>query len=87
MKNDQSLTVNLGSETGTTVLEILEAARRITGRPIPSKVSGRRSGDPALLTASSKLAMELLGWKAKHSNIDTLISTTWEVYKQVGIRA
>ena len=86
-KNDKSLTVNLGSETGTTVLEILEAARRITGRPIPSSVTGRRSGDAADLTASSKLARELLNWKADHSGIDTIIQSTWEVYKKTGIRA
>jgi len=85
-KNDSSLTVNLGSETGTTVLEILEAARRISKRPISSKISGRRSGDPSFITASSKLAAELLGWKAIHSDIDTLISTTWEVYKGISIR-
>ena len=85
--NDRSLTVNLGSETGTTVLEILETARRITGRPIPSIIAGRRSGDPASLTASSKLARELLGWKAEYSDIETLIRTTWEVYKKTGIRA
>jgi UDP-glucose 4-epimerase len=86
-KNGKSLTVNLGSETGTTVLEILEAARRITGRPIPSSVTGRRSGDTADLTASSKLARELLNWKADHSGIDTIIQSTWEVYKKTGIRA
>ena len=86
MKNDKSLTVNLGSETGTTVLEVLEAARRITGQPILSKITGRRDGDPGSMTASSKLAAKLLGWKAKRSDIDTLISTTWEVYKQTGIR-
>jgi UDP-glucose 4-epimerase len=86
-KNDKSLTVNLGSETDTTVLEVLEAARRISGRPIPSSVTGRRSGDPATLTASSKLARELLGWKAEHSGIDTIIQSTWEVYKKTGIRA
>ncbi len=86
-KNDRSLTVNLGSETGTTVLEVLEVARRITGRPIPSSVTGRRSGDPATLTASSKLARELLSWKADHSSIDTIIQSTWEVYKKTGIRA
>jgi len=85
-KNDKSLTVNLGSENGTTVLEILEAARRITGMPIPSSVTGRRSGDTASLTASSKLARELLGWKADHSGIDTIIKSTWEVYKKTGIR-
>jgi len=86
-KNDKSLTVNLGSETGTTVMEILEAARRISGRPIPSSVTGRRSGDTAVLTASSKLARELLGWKADRSGIDTIIQSTWEVYKKTGIRA
>jgi len=81
-KNERSLTVNLGSETGTTVMQILEAARRITGRPIPAAIAGRRSGDPASLTASAKAARELLGWQAKHSDIDTLIRSTWEVYKQ-----
>jgi len=86
-KNDRSLIVNLGSETGTTVLEILESARRITGKPIPSSIVARRSGDPAFLTASSKLARELLGWKAAYSDIGSIIKSTWEVYKKTGIRA
>ncbi|MCL2381488.1 MAG: UDP-glucose 4-epimerase GalE [Treponema sp.] len=81
-KKDMSLTVNLGSETGTTVMEILEAARRITGRPIPAVITGRRSGDPASLTASAKAARELLGWKAEHSCLDTLVRSTWGVYKR-----
>ena len=85
-KNDRSLTINLGSETGTTVLEILEAARRITGRPIPSTITGRRPGDPGTLTASSKLALELLGWKAEHSDIDTLLRSSWAVYNKAGVR-
>jgi UDP-glucose 4-epimerase len=83
-KTNESLTVNLGSETGATVLEILEAARRITGRPIPSIVQSRRAGDPASLTASSKLARESFGWKTEHSDMDTLIRTAWEVYKKQG---
>nr|AGS53364.1 UDP-glucose 4-epimerase [uncultured bacterium contig00018] len=82
VKNDKSLTVNLGSETGATVLEILEAARRITGRPIPASITGRRSGDSGILTASSNLARELLGWKPEHSGIDSIIRSTWEVYKK-----
>ncbi|GHV78904.1 UDP-glucose 4-epimerase GalE [Spirochaetia bacterium] len=80
-KNDKSITVNLGSETGISVLEIVEAARRITGKPIPATIVGRRAGDPAKLTASSKLAHELLNWTAKYSDLDTLIKTSWEVYK------
>ena len=85
-KNDKSLTVNLGSETGTTVLEILESARRITGQAIPSKIEARRPGDPGIIAASSALAHELLGWKAEHSDIDTMIGTMWEAYKKQKIK-
>ena len=80
-KNDKSLTVNLGTEKGTTVKEIVEAARRITGKPIPSEDVERRPGDPACLYATSKRAKELLGWEPKYSDVDTLVKTTWEVYK------
>lgn len=81
-KNDRSLIVNLGSEEGLSVLEIIEAARRITGRPIPSRIVARRPGDPARLVASSAKAHELLGWEARYSDIDSLVATTWEVYKK-----
>ena len=80
-KNDKSLTVNLGTEKGTTVKEIIDAARRITGKPIPSQDVERRPGDPACLYATSKRAKELLGWEPKYSDVDTLVKTTWEVYK------
>jgi UDP-glucose 4-epimerase len=81
-KNDKSITVNLGSEQGFSVTEVLETARKITDQPIPAKIAGRRSGDPAKLTASSALAFELLGWKAKYSDMETLIKTSWEVYER-----
>ncbi|MCX7949930.1 MAG: UDP-glucose 4-epimerase GalE [Treponemataceae bacterium] len=81
MKHNTSLTVNLGSETGLSVLQIIEAARRITGRPIPARIVGRRPGDPAKLTASAKKARELLGWQAKYSDVDTLVRTSWDVYR------
>jgi UDP-glucose 4-epimerase len=74
--------VNLGSETGISVLEIIEAARRLTGKPIPVAVTGRRPGDPAKLTASSALAHELLGWTARCSDTDTLIKTSWDAYQK-----
>lgn len=78
----ESITVNLGSEKGVSVTEMLEAARRITGQPIPAKYVGRRPGDPACLYATSKYAYEKLGWKAEHSDVDTLLSSTWNVYKK-----
>jgi UDP-glucose 4-epimerase len=81
-KNGKSITVNLGSETGSSVMEVLETARRITGKPIPSRIAGRRPGDPAKLTASAALARELLGWKAEHSSLETLVRTSWEAYSR-----
>jgi UDP-glucose 4-epimerase len=81
-KNDRSVIVNLGSGTGLSVLEIVEAARRITGKPIPATVTGRRPGDPAKLTASSALAQDLLGWTARYSDLDTLIKTSWAAYRR-----
>jgi UDP-glucose 4-epimerase len=78
----KSLILNLGSETGSSVLEVVETARRITGRAIPAKITGRRPGDPAKLTASSALARELLGWEARYSDMDTLIRTSWEAYRK-----
>jgi UDP-glucose 4-epimerase len=80
-KNNESLTVNLGTEKGTTVKELLDASRRISGKAIPSEDVERRPGDPACLYATSKHAKELLGWEPKFSDVDTLVKTTWEVYK------
>lgn len=82
-----SLAVNLGSGTGISVFRLLEESRRITGRPIPAKVTGRRPGDPAELVASSALAESLLGWSAKRSDVESIVSTTWNAYKKAfGIR-
>ena len=80
-KNDKSLTVNLGTEKGTTVKEIIEASRRITGKAIPAEDVERRPGDPACLYATSKRAKELLGWEPQYSDVNTLVKTTWEVYR------
>ena len=82
VKNNESLTVNLGTEKGTTVTEIVDAARRITGKAIPADYVERRPGDPATLYACAKYAYDKLGWKAEHSDIDTLISSTWNAYQK-----
>ena len=81
-KNDKSIIVNLGSETGSSVNEMLQTARKITGEPIPAKITVRRPGDPCELTASASLALELLNWKPKHSGVETLIQTSWDVYNK-----
>ena len=81
-KKDSSLTVNLGSETGVSVQEMLESARRITGKPIPARVVDRRPGDPSELVSTAVYASELMGWSAKVSDIDSLVRTSWEAYKK-----
>lgn len=82
-EKNESIKVNLGSETGFTVKELLEASRKLTGKEIPSKDVERRPGDPDELTATSAFAKEKLGWKAEVSDINTLILSTWNVYKNI----
>lgn len=76
-----NLIVNLGSEEGLSVQQILDTARNITKRPIEAQYVDRRPGDPAKLVASSKMAQKVLGWKAEHSSAETIIETTWKVYE------
>jgi UDP-glucose 4-epimerase len=82
VRTGQSLTVNLGSETGVTVTEMVEAARRITGKDIPARIVDRRPGDCSTLVATSRLARETIGWNPQFSDVDTIISSTWNVYKK-----
>ncbi len=81
-KNDRSLTVNLGSEKGVTVTEMVEVARKITGKEIPAAYVGRRSGDASALYATSALARETIGWAPKYSDVETLVASTWKVYQK-----
>jgi UDP-glucose 4-epimerase len=76
----QNFIVNLGTGDGITVREMIERARTLTGRDIPYEVVARRPGDPAVVLASSGKAAALLGWTARHSNLDTLLTTTWRAY-------
>ena len=82
-KAGTSFIVNLGSETGISVTEMVEKARAVTGKPIPATVAPRRIGDPAKLVASSRLAFRILGWKATMSDAETLLSSTWRMYQAI----
>lgn len=79
---EEDIVVNLGSEDGLTVLEMLETARRITGKKIESRITNRRAGDPPVLIASSRLARDMLGWTAQCSDAQTIIASMWELYRQ-----
>ncbi|MBU1097559.1 MAG: UDP-glucose 4-epimerase GalE [Bacteroidetes bacterium] len=76
----ENLIVNLGTGNGSSVLEVIESANRITGKNVRYEIIARRPGDPANLVASSDLAYKLLGWKAKYSDMDTIIKSMMPVY-------
>lgn len=82
MEKNESLCLNLGSEKGISVNEMLVAAEKITGKEIKVKISGRRAGDPVKLIAKSTMAEKILKWKAEYSDAETLIKTSWEVYRK-----
>lgn len=84
---------NLGNGTGFSVKQVVERAREITGRPIPTRVVPRRPGDPAVLIASSQKAREELGWRPQYENLDNMIATAWawhqahpHGYRKEGVR-
>ena len=72
------LIYNLGNGRGFSILEVIEAARRVTGHPIPALESERRPGDPAILVAGSNRIRSELGWKPRHDSLDEIIGTAWE---------
>ena len=69
---------NLGTGNGLTVNEIIQAAREVTGHPIPAEIAPRRAGDPATLIACSDRAKEVLGWKPQFENANTIIESVWK---------
>ncbi len=78
MNGGESNIFNLGSNTGYSVLEMIEAARKVTGHEIPLVIGERRAGDPALLIASSAKAKATLGWEPQITDIEEIISSAWK---------
>ncbi len=73
MQRGFSGALNLGSESGHTVLEVIDACERVTGRPVGREIGPRRAGDPPGLVASSRLASEVLGWRRRASRLEDII--------------
>jgi len=74
---ERALACNLGTGTGFSVLEVIEAARRATGHAIPARVVERREGDPPELVSGGTRAFDLLGWKPERPNIDDIVADAW----------
>ncbi|KAF1684808.1 UDP-glucose 4-epimerase GalE [Pseudoxanthomonas broegbernensis] len=68
---------NLGNGTGFSVMEVIQAAERVTGRPVRWESAPRRAGDPPILVASSQKARTALGWAPALSDIDQIVSSAW----------
>ncbi len=78
LKGGGSDIFNLGNGVGFTVKEVIGAAERVVGKPIPQSVVPRRAGDPAQLVASSEKARSLLGWKPQLPGIEEIVASAWK---------
>lgn len=76
----QCATVNLGTNHGSSVREVIETVENITGKKLQIELQEARSGDPPILVARNTLAMETLGWEP-HYNLNQIISSAWEWYQ------
>jgi UDP-glucose 4-epimerase len=77
MREDQSQIFNLGTGRGSSVQEVVDAARRLSGVDIPIEYTSRRPGDPVAIYADNTKARELLGWQPQYG-LEEIVSTAWQ---------
>jgi len=88
MVENKSGIFNLGcGGDGYTVKEVIDAAERITGKKIPTRISGRRPGDPAVLIASSERIRSELGWQPEFQDLSLIVESAWRWMKRNGASA
>ena len=76
-KGGDSAKINLGNGLGFSVLEVIETARRVTGKNIETKIQPRRAGDPDRLIADARKAFEILGWQPRYADIEQIVGSAW----------
>lgn len=81
LSNGDSQIINLGTEKGTSVLEIIKSVERVSGKKVNYDFAPRRAGDPANVIATSAKAAKVLGWHAKYTDIDEIVKTVWNIEK------
>jgi len=69
---------NVGNSRGYSIREVVDTARRVTGRPIPAKETNRRPGDPAVLVADGQKIRRMLGWTPQYSTLASIIESAWD---------
>ena len=80
-RTNESGIYNLGNGKGFSVKEVIEKAKKITGKDFKVEIEARRSGDPSTLIASSEKAIKELGWQPKFNTLDKIIETAWNWHK------
>ena len=76
--DDVSGPFNLGTTTGASVAQVIDAVEAVTDRTVPRSYHGRRAGDPPILVADATRAKEVLGWNPTRSTLDQMIGSAWE---------
>jgi UDP-glucose 4-epimerase len=77
-RGGESAAFNLGNGQGYSVLEVIETARRVTGKEIEVRFEARRPGDPSHLVADASRAAEILGWQPRYASLEEIIGTAWQ---------
>jgi UDP-glucose 4-epimerase len=78
LREREALAYNLGNGNGFSVREVIEASRKVTGKPIKTVEAPRRPGDPPVLVASSAKISKELGWKPRYDKLEEIIQTAWD---------
>lgn len=86
LKGGKSAIYNLGNNTGYSVREVIESARRITKHSVPVIEVGRRSGDPAFLVADSGKIRRELDWQPRYAGLETIVETAWNWHRREASR-
>jgi UDP-glucose-4-epimerase GalE len=81
LESGSQLKLNLGTGAGASVMAVIEAARRVTGHPIPHRIVPRRPGDPPRLVADAGLARKTLDWTPKYIGIEPIVASAWQWHK------
>ncbi len=80
LRDNERLTLNLGTGVGHSNRQVLAAARRVTGVDFEVRVGPRRPGDPAIAVADNARALSVLGWRPQYSQLDTMVADAWAVH-------
>jgi len=81
-KNNKNLIINLGTGGGSSVFEVINVTEKISNKNIDYSISSKREGDPDIVIASAKKAEKLINWSPKKSDLENIISSTWEMYNK-----